>query len=226
MSVSSVASKMMPSKLRGWVKSAAEVKYWRKRYVEEEVLGNEHYEYLYTSLFGLTQNDYSEKKILDVGCGPRGSLEWVSQAAERVGVDPLVDSYRKLGVDEHTMRYVCAPAEAIPFEDAYFDIVASFNSLDHVQDPTRAAKEMCRVLAPGGVLLLIVEAEHEPTLTEPHKLSADCLPELFPEAEVEEVRRYVMSGNDMYGSIKRGDRFVGDPLRNPHILVAKMHKKD
>ena len=29
----------------------------------------------------------------DIGCGPRGSLEWATMAAERVGLDPPVNKY-------------------------------------------------------------------------------------------------------------------------------------
>ncbi|MEN1960943.1 class I SAM-dependent methyltransferase [Luteimonas sp. MJ246] len=226
MSTSSIISKMMPFKIREWVKAEAEMRYWRRRHVEEGVLGNNHYEYFYTSLFELTRDDYSGLKVLDVGCGPRGSLEWADCAGERVGLDPLVDSYRDLGIDRHEMTYICAPAEAIPFGDSTFDIVASFNSLDHVRDPNIAAMELYRVLAPGGLLLFIVEAEHEATLTEPHRLRADCHEKLFPKAETEWVRRYAMSGNDMYGSIKRNKRFAGESHGIPHILVAKMHKRN
>ena len=224
MSLSSALSTVMPLRVREWIKARAEMRYWRRRYGEENVLGNQHYEYFYTTLFGLERQNYSGKKVLDVGCGPRGSLEWAVDAKERVGVDPLVDSYRQLGIDLHAMRYVCAPAEAIPFGDGYFDIVTSFNSLDHVQDPEKAAEELVRVLAPGGLLLLIVEVEHEATLTEPHRLRADCAGQLFPRAEVLWEARYRMDDKDMYGQIKRGDRFDGDVHGDAHILAAKLRK--
>lgn len=48
------------------------------------------------------------RRVLDVGCGPRGSLEWADRARVRVGLDPLVDAYRELGVADHAMGYVAA----------------------------------------------------------------------------------------------------------------------
>jgi len=54
---------------------------------------------------------------LDIGCGPRGSLEWADMTKERYGLDPLANEYLKLGADKHKMKYVASGAEKIPFED-------------------------------------------------------------------------------------------------------------
>ncbi len=75
--------------------------------------------------FGLPLELYDGKRVLDLGCGPRGSLEWAERAAERVGLDPLADEYQRLHSREHAMTYVAAPAEAIPFPDSHFDVVST-----------------------------------------------------------------------------------------------------
>jgi ubiquinone/menaquinone biosynthesis C-methylase UbiE len=111
--------------------------------------------------------------VLDIGCGPRGSLEWADHAARRVGLDPLVPVYRRLGIDEHAMEYVAAPAEQMPFPDGAFDIVTSINSLDHVDHLEATCEEIARVLAPGGLPLVVVEVGHAPTIAEPHRLGWD-----------------------------------------------------
>lgn len=225
MSLSSVVSSILPRRAKEWIKTRAEIRYWRRCQSVEATLANSHYEYFYTALFGLEREDYAGKAVLDVGCGPRGSLEWATGAKDRVGLDPLADSYRALGTDSHAMRYVCAPAEAMPLEDGSFDIVTSFNSLDHVEDPVRAARELVRVLAPGGTLLLIVEVEHEATLTEPHRLHSDTTTRLFPDMELAWEARYRMDDTrGMYEQIRRDDRVDGDMLDEAHILVARLHK--
>lgn len=115
-------------------KETYELMYWKSVARREGQLANDHYQRIYTSLLGLDVSFYAGKRILDIGCGPRGTLEWADMAAERVGLDPLVESYRALGIDQHKMRYVNAPSEQIPFEDGHFDVILSLNSLDHVDD--------------------------------------------------------------------------------------------
>ena len=63
--------------------------------------------------FGLTKKDYHDKTILDIGCGPRGSLEWLEDASLRCGLDPLAHNYCKLGVLNHSMIYINSIAEKI-----------------------------------------------------------------------------------------------------------------
>jgi SAM-dependent methyltransferase len=144
--------------------------YWKSRQIEEGTLGNSWYAEIFTRCVGIEKEFYNGKKILDIGCGPRGSLEWATMAAERVGLDPLVDRYRALGIDHHSTHYVKASAEEIPYPDDYFDVVSSINSLDHVDDVDAAIREMIRVLAPGGLIVLVVEIHPKPTIAEPHAL--------------------------------------------------------
>lgn len=150
-----------------------EYAYWKSKQIEESELGNQRYAEMFTADVGLTTDFYRDKRILDIGCGPRGSLEWAGHAAERVGLDPLVGKYRRLGIDRHEMDYVEAPAEEIPFPDGHFDVVTSFNSLDHVDDVPATVAEIVRVLAPGGTFVLVVDVHEKPTIAEPHAIPWD-----------------------------------------------------
>ncbi len=175
--------------------------YWRERAAAEGTLGHAHYERVFTTHFGLLTGDFADRRVLDVGCGPRGSLEWAGAAAERVGLDPLAEEYRSLGTDRHAMRYVAAPAERMPFADASFDIVATLNSLDHVDDVERAVAEITRVAVPAALWLLTVEIGHEPTATEPHSLGWDVA-RGFAGWRVEwSARNGLRPDHDIYASI-------------------------
>jgi SAM-dependent methyltransferase len=44
---------------------------------------------------------------------------------------------------------------ALPFPDASFASAVSIQSIEHVPDPDRALAEMARVLAPGGVAVIV-----------------------------------------------------------------------
>lgn len=172
------------------IKSRYELAYWKAAKAREGTLNNAHYEAIYTTDIGIPREFYAGKKLLDIGCGPRGSLEWADMAAERVGLDPLVDKYRALGIDQHKMRYVHAPSEAIPFPEAYFDIVTSINSLDHVDDLDKTIQEIIRVVRPGGYFLLVVEIHSKPTIAEPITLTWDVTQKFLPHMQVVEEAHY------------------------------------
>lgn len=49
---------------------------------------------------------------------------------------------------------IVADAHCLPFKDEVFDAVVSFNTFEHLQDPFTAAKEILRVLKPGGKVVI------------------------------------------------------------------------
>jgi SAM-dependent methyltransferase len=166
-------------------KHHSELSYWRSRFnAEKGSLSNSHYEPLYTTVYDLTRDDYTDKAVIDIGCGPRGSLEWATMAAERVGLDPLADQYLKLGASKHAMKYVTAPSENIPFPDGYFDIVTCLNALDHVDKISETIAEIKRVTRKGGFFLVSVEIDHLPTPMEPLVLTERDMDQFLPEFEI------------------------------------------
>jgi SAM-dependent methyltransferase len=164
---------------RTW-KHSRELDFWKSRKQAEGQLGNSHYEYFYTTHFGIDREFYRGKRILDIGCGPRGSLEWANMATERVGLDPLVPAYRKLGLDHHKMSYCAAHSERIPFPDSYFDVVTSVNSLDHADNCEKTIQEIIRVTKPNGIFLVVVEVNHRVRVCEPHCLRPDFITSFLP----------------------------------------------
>ncbi|HEY4529478.1 MAG TPA: methyltransferase domain-containing protein [Luteimonas sp.] len=99
------------------------------------------------------------KRVLDLGCGSGyGTHRIAGHAAEVHGVDVAADAvafadarYRKSNLH---FRQVAAGAR-LPFEDGSFDVVLSFQVIEHVEDPAGYLGEAHRVLAPGGSLVLI-----------------------------------------------------------------------
>jgi ubiquinone/menaquinone biosynthesis C-methylase UbiE len=208
-------------------KGEAELAYWRGRKQEEQRLANTHYRRFYTEHFGLADADYDGKRVLDIGCGPRGSLEWADMALERVGLDPLAEQYlEELGADDHAMSYFATGSETIPFSDGHFDIVCSFNSLDHVDDLDQTISEIGRVVAPGGYFLLIAEVNNEPTVCEPSTFSWDIVDRFVPPLRVERVRQFEeLESAGLYGSIDRAVEYDhADDTDRLGILSAKFAK--
>ena len=208
-------------RLRPPSKGDAEMDYWSRRAAVEGTLGNAHYERVFTAQFHLQRSFYDAKRVLDVGCGPRGSLEWATTAVRRVGLDPLVERYRELGIHRHAMDYVAAPAERMPFADASFDIVASLNSLDHVDDVDAAVAEITRVAAPGATWLLTVEVGHEPTATEPHSLPWTFAESLAGWRLQWSARNGLREDHDIYASIDEDRPYGG---AGPGLLRARLKR--
>jgi SAM-dependent methyltransferase len=213
---------------RGDPKRDAELAYWRERREEQGPLesGAPLYSRIFIDHFGLDDAFYDGKRLLDVGCGPRGSLTWAGQAAERVGLDPLVSKYRELQQGDHGMTYVEAGAEAIPFEDGHFDVVSTINSLDHVEDVDLAIAEITRVTRPGGTLLLLVDVGHEPTPTEPHELGWDLVERFGAMWTVVDRRDYERPSDNLNSNLEAGIPFDhSDERPRPGVLSARFERR-
>ena len=204
-------------------KEPEEITYWKSRLAAEGQLSNERYLYSYTSTFDIEPSFYAGKRILDIGCGPRGSLEWADMAAERVGLDTLAPKYLKMGADRHKMTYVAASSDAIPFPAEHFDVVCAFNSLDHVAHLEKTIAEIKRVVRPGGLFLLIVEVNHRPTASEPIDLPWSISQAFVDAFSLLNEKRYEIGKNhDIYRQIYIDDRFDdANRADRPGILVAK-----
>lgn len=194
---------ILPASAAHRLKEAAELMFWRRELRRAGgTFYNGHIEAAFTTLFGLEPGHYTGKRMLDIGCGPIGTLEWATGAARRVGADTLAEAYLALNRGTQQMEYVAAGAEALPFPDASCDVVSLFNCLDHVECPEAAIAEAQRVLAPGGDLLLIVEVDHAPTVTEPHRLT-EAITCAFTACSVQRRETYrIRPDHDVYASLQ------------------------
>jgi SAM-dependent methyltransferase len=83
-------------------------------------------------------------RILDVGCGVKPYYPFFADvASEYVGVD----------VVENPVAELLGPVEALPVDDASFDVVLCTQVLEHCDDPAQAVRELRRVTRPGGRVL-------------------------------------------------------------------------
>lgn len=213
--------------IEGAEKRTGEMAYWSARKDAEGRLHNSWFEHFYTTHFGLTLSDYAAKRVLDIGCGPRGSLEWATTALERVGVDPLAEEYMKFGAGNQEMTYVAAGAESVPYPDHYFDFVCSFNSLDHVDDLEASIREMKRLVAVEGLVLLLTDVHEEPTPQEPICFGWDVVDLFGPELVPQSIRCYEKCGGGMYRSVDQGILFNhSDMTRRYGVLSARFIRVD
>ncbi len=103
--------------------------------------------------------DRDEPRILDCGCGTGNNLQMLRRFGTSFGID-LTYSGLAYSHERNEPRVAQASATALPFPDATFDIVTSFDviyALDD-RDAATALNEMYRVMRPGGYLVLNVAA--------------------------------------------------------------------
>ncbi|MBN8802083.1 MAG: class I SAM-dependent methyltransferase [Stenotrophomonas acidaminiphila] len=99
------------------------------------------------------------KKVLDFGCGSGyGTLRISGLAQEAYGVDVAADAvlYAKARYQNENLHFLqIDPQSPLPFAAGSFDVVLSFQVIEHVNDDDAYLREAHRLLKPGGTLVLI-----------------------------------------------------------------------
>jgi SAM-dependent methyltransferase len=96
-------------------------------------------------------------RVLDLGCGPGNFLDMLAPFGRTYGTDFSVDALRYCSRRGHS-RLATADFHDLPYRDDSFDLVSCIDVLEHLRDDRRAAAELARVLAPGGLLVMTVPA--------------------------------------------------------------------
>jgi SAM-dependent methyltransferase len=93
--------------------------------------------------------------MLDIGCGTGGNLAYLARRAGSAGID-LSAVALSLARQRPLPPLAQASSLALPYADQTFDLVTLFDVLYHqwVTNDDQAIREACRVLRPGGWLLI------------------------------------------------------------------------
>ncbi len=93
-------------------------------------------------------------KLLDVGCGVGWSTAVFAHSGyDATGIDLNPDAFEPPARDGLTLGF--GSALDIPFADGTFDVVSSYQVIEHVPDPKQMLAEMLRVVRPNGIVCIV-----------------------------------------------------------------------
>jgi len=166
------------------------------------------------------------RRVLDAACGEGygSAMLAAAGAGSVVGVDideqTVAHARSRYGLD---MRV--GDVAELPFADGEFDLVVSFETIEHVADPEAAIGEFARVLAPAGLLLvstpnpreyLVENPFHERELT-PEEFTA-ALEAHFPTVSPLYQQNFFASAVLDAERLARGDGHAWEPLEAAKVV--------
>lgn len=133
---------------------------------------------------------YTQGNALEVGCGEGYGLAYLAPLAqEYTAIDKYSANIEAYTKDMSNIYFVPMSVPPIGFADSLFDVVVTFQVIEHIEDDKNFVKEIYRVLKPGGKLVLTTPNRYmsltrnpwhvrEYTTAELHKLLASHFPQV------------------------------------------------
>jgi SAM-dependent methyltransferase len=126
--------------------------------------------YPWDQYFTVSLSDYLVgRNALDLGCFTGGrTIAWLERyrlaSVAGVDVDPVYVEAAEQFASQRLAPAVfrLGAAESIPFDDSSFDVVLSFDVLEHVRSVRDALRECARVLRPRGLLIAVFPSYFQP----------------------------------------------------------------
>lgn len=128
-----------------------------------------------------------DRHVLEVGSGRGGELAWLQELGASpknlAGIDLLPDRVAAASRAFPDFDFRTGNAEHLPYADESFDLVLTITVFSSILEPSMAAnvaREIVRVLRPGGGLLWYDFRYDSPSNRNVHGVGAARVRELFP----------------------------------------------
>jgi 2-polyprenyl-3-methyl-5-hydroxy-6-metoxy-1,4-benzoquinol methylase len=127
--------------------------YTGERMVPEEADINTFWEHIYRYRFALAH--VQGRRVLDIACGEGYGAAALQQAGavSLTGVDISLEACEHAS-KRYGIQTKLGDAKKIPLPDKSLDVVVSFETIEHTDNPNLFLDECARVLAPGGKLVI------------------------------------------------------------------------
>lgn len=105
----------------------------------------------------MTSEYIKGKKVLDVACGVGNGTAFLAQKANYVfGIDCDKQSinYATDNYKSENIEFLIEDAQTLNFKDDFFDVVVSFETIEHLPEPERFLGQVKRVLKSEGIFIL------------------------------------------------------------------------
>lgn len=162
--------------------------------------------------YALCANLVAGKLVLDVACGEGYGADILSASANRVvGVDidaPTIERAREKYQGNPHLEFKVGDCGALPFGDAQFDVVVSFETIEHIAEQERFVAEVARVLRKGGAF--IVSTPNRPVYSEESGLTNPFHVKELDEGEFRELLSAKFKHVQLFGQ-----RFIAPSLIAP-----------
>ena len=129
---------------------------------EEGKIQLEHYH-----RYAVVRDLVAGKRVLDVACGEGYGSSMLAEVAVAVtGVDISSEAvlHAEATYVKPNLTYLEGSATALPFADASFEVVVSFETIEHLAGQAEMVSELRRVLRPEGIL--IISSPNRPVYSE------------------------------------------------------------
>ena len=134
------------------------MKFTGERYVPgqtRKIIEEDHFQ-----RYEFAKNFSKNKIVLDIACGAGYGSKIINSggATKVLGLDISKETidYAKNNFTDKNIEFYCQAADDLPFDNEYFDLIVSFETIEHLKDDVRDdyLKEIFRVMKPGAELII------------------------------------------------------------------------